>query len=381
MRVYFILILSVALAMLTSCNKKGNDSAPVVTGGVVNGVVNTAAGTYVVAGTVNVNASCGTTTATVAVNNGASGSTSVGTGSSFSFPTGAGTFTLTASAGTCNVSGQVPALTNGQTPYTICLSATAGVCQTGYAGGCTYNPYYRCKASYAESSASSASTIDNAFPGNGDFFIDTTQIYITPKKAGSFKISMTHSGGNDLLKSTPSLVDGAWSGDVATDGKITVGSESVSYLSYASQVDAGLMQFSSGFCGTATEATQKMIEYLQASGFASKAVSGFQSAWTARGMNEDICVYPQDSKTADNVATLQSESKMDTNRIWFAIAPYASKSANASKVVVPEKIAKMIPKTKVDALAALKKNSASRKIASDNDLLAQEWGFGFLIQK
>ena len=182
-----------------------------------------------------------------------------------------------------------------------------------------------------------------------------------------------------MLNVSPGVVDGAWKGTVAADGGLKVGDVSADHLSYGSQVDAGLLQFNQSFCGSASDAIQQMQNYAQASGFSAKAIAGMKAAWDTQGVNYAVCVYPQESKIADSVVALKSDNSLNANRTWFAVIP--SSDVAGKKFTPSDKIAKLTSKAKVGILVAAKKTLESRKVASDNELLAEELGIGFLIQK
>lgn len=394
-------LLFITLPFLNACSKKSGDSTPaavvgvVGAGGVVNGL---AAGQYAVACMVTqINANCGTTVGTFTVTspyNGQNlGTSTAGTGGSFTvlvpatttptYNTGyyGGTsgmsYQLMAQAGSCQVSGPVTAVTNGQqTNCYVCL-AQGGLCNTGYSGYGTQNQYGY--YGYKASSGRSDGTVNIALTGSGDFAFGVTQIYVNPKKAGSFKLALAYTNGNTNLMTSPAVSDGAWSGTVAADGKLAIAGETVDHLSYGSQVDASLLSFDQAYCGAAADAADKMAAYAKSAGFSDKAIAGFKASYTSDNKSDTVCVYPQDGKVADAVVALKSDSKMDVNRLWFAVVP--SGEVAGKKFTPSEKVAKLVGKAKVQTLAALKKVGLNRKIASDNEFLAEELSFGFYIQK
>jgi hypothetical protein len=339
-------------------------------------MVTTANGAYVIAGTVSsINAVCGTTTANVTVSystsNGYSytqgaviGTAAAAVGTTFNI--GVPTYTnycLSATAGQCSVTRcDVPALTNGNQAYNITLGGSSN-CSFGYC--------------YKATSRDSG-TLSVAYAGNGDLEIDPAQIFFSSNKVTPFDLTLSFSSGNDLLSSVPAEAQG-WDGSVAADGSLKVNGASLDHLSYAAQVDASLLQYNQGFCGSKGDALNKAATYLQQSGFADKSIQAFKTSWSQASIAENICLYPQDTATLDRAVSYKTNSKITANRVWFIIV---SNNLQANNKKLSEKLAKLLPtQPKSDALLALKKHPVDRKIASDSDIIADEWALGFVIQK
>jgi PKD repeat protein len=362
MKQYLILLL-LPFFVLASCSKKSDDAAPAT--GVNNGLVTTANGTYAMAGSVLIYSSCGTTTATITVSNytGYSmgttiSSVQVATGGTFNVPVAPGTYVLSATAGSCSptpVYGQ--ALTNGQTAYRVCLS-TGSECP-------------RSKATETGGTIAIPST------GNGELNFDVANIYLSSKKAATFNLNLNFTNGNNLLNAVPSITQG-WSGSVGADGSLKLGNFGSDHLSYSAQVDASLLQFEEGFCELKATASARSADYLKQSGFSAKAVTDFQAAFAQASTAERVCVYPQ-TNTVDRVVTYKTDDKLSSNRVWFVVLEDNQQAA--VKKALPGKLASLVSRPKTDGFAALKKNSAKRQIASENDLLAEEWALGFIVVK
>ncbi len=386
----YLFLAALSLFAFVGCNKSGgNNNNNTVGTGVVNGVVTTAAGTYVMAGTLTmISPNCGGVgAATISVSlygggggypyGGAqtpTGTTSVGVGGTFSLGVAAGSYLLTAQGGSCTVSAICPALTNGQQGYQICLGSTCSTYSyggySGYQASSCQQPYYRMLAS--------STSLASRDPAHGDIAIDSANIYFTAGKATALDLGVNLTAGNSLLDSHPQLGEG-WKGTIAADNSVKVGAASADHLSYSVQVDANLLQWDAGFCDTNAAALQKSIDYLKQAGLSDKSTQAFEVAWVVSKYADKVCVYPQGQSAVEAVAPYKGSSKMSASRVWLVVLAESQVSATNSKF--SKKIAKLVSRPKSDAVAALKKHLPTRKIASDSDILADEWGLGSVIEK
>lgn len=355
----FYLVAFLPLPFLIGCPGKGgsNNNSNVVIGGIP-------AGGFGFLGTlVSINPSTcgGATSATVTISQAgyAGGGNAICTqpvaiGGQFNCPVPANTqyfISVQTVGGGCSVQGNMSPLTSGSPPLQVCLG-----------GGCTCYNYQNCLRSKAQSDVSS---IQLGFPGSGDLKINSSALYLKSSKNTPFELEATTSNGNNILNG-----EGHWKGSLATDGTMSVGSESVvDKLTYSAQVDASLLQYSQGFCDASSVAARVSASHAAELGYSPKAIESIYAGFAS--LSGRVCVYPQTDAEISRAVTLKSNLTMNTYRLWLIVVEENQLGANLKSITRPK-----------NALAkAGDKIAKSRKIASSNDLLVEEIGLGFLIKK
>ncbi len=363
MKKYLTLLLPLFLA---ACPGKNNSSTNTATG-VTNGVVNTANGTYVMAGTVTaVSANCGTTIATVTVSSYTGygtgsqvGSVQVAAGGTFNIPVAAGTYTLSATAGQCQVSRAVQAITNGQTAYSICLGSSCG--GSGY---------------YYKAASNDTGSVFNTYPSSGELTLQTAQITLSAKQATALDLTLEPTQGVSIINTIPGVL-GNWKGSLSADGSVKVGEATVNTLEYAAQLDSGLLQYDVGYCDTLAGISTKASSYMKQLGYSDKSAQAAATAISDSKAGAKACIYPQSSETVGK-AIAYTGTKVTANRIWFVVV---GEQDLAKYKAAGDKYTKLAAGPKSDAFKDTKSAVKNRQIASDSEILAEEWGLVLVIQK
>lgn len=367
-------LLLLCLVAVVSCGRKSGNTTRVGSAGLGTGMT--------IGGTVRVFPSCGSGPADVRLLDSERyqlKSQAVYNNSSFSFQTAPGTYHLYASAGGCSV-GTTPnqAITYSMTSIPICLANPASQCTSGYLKAVEApralkvgQPGVQTFCDWKDWGCSGEGT-----PGTGQSLFES-DIRTVSKKETSFAYELAFNEGNDWVFVSPAFENRAWTLTARTDGKVKVGEVAYDSLILQTQIDRALLQFSAGFCGSAAEINTKALDYAEALGFTaeSRELLGKRLTQQTKGFTTPLCAYPQDQSQIGKAIEAKSTKPVESRRLWFLLVPQLS-TADLKKIDGPGFSA---PAT--DALVAVKSGSKSRGIATAAELLVEELGAGYLVQK
>lgn len=360
---YVLVGLLLALSIISiSCEKKKSSSS--TTPGTVypNGM-----GAGSIYGYVTINASCGATVATVQLygynTNQVMYSVQVTNGGTYQFQATAGNYTLVATAGNnCYVSGPVQSSSTRAMGYDLNIA--------------NYNNYYGKVSDNDGNCALSTYGCSGSYYGSGTV-ISSPNIYLSGVENEKVSVKLKPAQGNNLLVASPIHSSEGWqttvSGNKVMMSEVDTqgGKHSATYdsLYYNAQLDENLLQSDTGVCVKADKVIDSMKEQLEILGFRSNVVQDLVETSQKKlpKLNGDVCIYPQDSSTVDKSISLEVNKPYRSKRVWFILVPQEASQARFAK-----------PKN--NAIAALKKQAATRNVAQ-SELLIEEWGMGFLIEK
>lgn len=339
-------------------------------------------GGTMVSGTLMIQSSCGSSSGAVGLAyQGAQSAfaySNVPSGGSFSLQaTSAGTYQLFAIAGSCSVGQMVPVPGN----YPICLG---NACSNYKVGGSTLAKSTFDLAPTFETSPfcqwNVHGCVGTMYTGTGNVIIADAQTRFTAKKDMPFTLKPEVSSGSSMLLASPALTDDGWNvslqSNQASVEKITYASLTTSY-----QVDENQLQTADGFCDARENIVARMSDYLKQSGFSAGAVSSFADRWAKRiPANPQFCAYPQGEAQIAKIVTNRSSVALENRRLWFVLVPVVD-AATAKVRPVGTAVAKWTAKPGADSFKVVKSAPKVRAIANDPELLSEEIGIGFLIER
>lgn len=367
-----LVFLFLSLFALVSCNRDNSSSSS------SNRASTTAAPANTVTGTLSIMSNCQAYSGRVALayagQQYAFTQQTIQNGGTFTFTSIAnGSYTLYADSGTCSVSGTITV--PGQV-YQVCLGSGCG---TG-----TYKPTLAESSKVAPELGPNLSQgppcqwgvygcAGSMYLGSGNILLAESKVRFSAKSASSFALDLSFSSGNNTVSSTPTLKDGGWD--------VKVASGEISTVTYGAQVNEGAVQLVDGFCDKQDNLISRMSEYLKISGFSEGAVSEFASRWASHLVpNAEACVYPQGEEQIAKAVNYKTSGAVQARRLWFVLVP-KQEAAVAKIHPIPKSFAAFSATPKLDAFKEAKKAPKTRSIANDSDVLAEEIGVAFLIER
>lgn len=364
-----LVFLFLSLFALMSCNRDNSSSSS-------SKSVTTAAAANAVQGSLSIMSNCQASSGVVALaysgQQYAFTQQTVQNGGSFNFTGLAnGSYTLYSQAGVCNFNS--PITVPGYI-YQVCLGACTGSGKLTSSESTKAAPNFFANLSEGPPCQWGVyGCAGSMYLGTGSILVAESKIRLSAKNASSFVLDLEFSSGNNAVSSAPALTLGGW------DVKVAAGENSV--LTYGAQVNEGAVQLADGFCDKQENLISRMSDYLKISGFSAASVSEFSSRWTSHlAPNAESCVYPQGEEQIAKAVNYKTSGALQARRLWFVVVP-KQEAAVAKIHPIPKSFAAFSANPKLDAFKEAKKAPKTRSIANDSDLLAEEIGVAFLIER
>lgn len=328
--------------------------------------------------TMRIQPECQTNTATVSLtaphSNQSYNTQSVPNGGSAFFQINPGNYVLSANTTTgCQVSQAIQTVANDTVPYQICLGNTCG---TG-----SYKTLAKASSNGVPCAWGVYGCLGHMFPGAGNIGVGKPNIYFTVKENTELSLDLEFAAGNNVLAAIPTLGMTGWHAQIRPNGMIRVGEANYEYLFYDAQIDENKLQFSDGFCASRDQILGRMTEYLSLVGFSERATTEFSRHWQGHlPPNPVLCAYPQDESRIGQVVAYKSSTRFASKRLWFILIPQLEDAVSRIRPI-PTNLSIAAAKPKSDALVAAKKSAINRRVANEADILAEEWGIGFLLER
>lgn len=287
-----------------------------------------------------------------------------------------GTYTLSASTSTgCQVSQTIQATLNDNSPYQICLGNTCNT-TTGL-----YGFFKAASASGVPCAWGVYGCQGHLYPGEGNVLLSQGSLFFSAKAEASVLLDLEFTLGNHAVAAIPSLGAKGWQARAKPDGKIRVGEADYDSLVYDAQIAEGRLQFDEGFCASREQIVAQMTEYLALVGFGERATTEFSRRWQGHiPPNPILCAYPQTEAQISRVVAYKSATTHSSKKLWFVLVPQLEDAVSRIRPI-PKNLSVAALKPQKDALAAAKKTPADRKVANEAELLVEEWGLAFLLER
>lgn len=412
---YFAVSISVLL-ILSGCNKKNENKARVsVYGG------------SVAVGTALISPECGTTT-TVSIypqntyqygnnyNNGTY-TTTVVNGGTFEFQLAPGNYIIQAmsnngyAAGACQYSNIIYSTANTNVAANVCVGASVQaqcpVQQYNALGANQYgnqvnpygvNPYAQNQygvnpygTGYVDPYAMQGPNcqwgtygcMGYMYPGTGTVGVGKPNLYFYTSKKKSLSLDLEFKSGSNINAAAPGLGEKGWNIEIQPDGKIISLKDKTQwdYLYYEAQTHHSDLQMQEAYKVKREQVLSSMIEFLKNEGFNERTIVDFEKHNKNKTPpNEEFYIYPQFNAHIDPIVKYKSNINLVQKKIWFIIVPVMSQAQLKLKNV-PSFFASQFDAKKIKTYAQNKKNDSKRNVANSDDVLVEEWGVGYLLEK
>lgn len=222
------------------------------------------------------------------------------------------------------------------------------------------------------------------YPGTGTVGVGKPNLYFYVNKPTKIKLDLEFKDGSNVTAAVPGLGQAGWDVEVQADGKIKSLADNTvwDYLFYEGQVHHKDLQMSKAFKVKRDEAAKAMANYLNQEGFNDRTIKDFEYHQTTNKMppNEEYYIYPQNNSHIDPIVQYKTTSKLVQKKIWFLIVPVLT-DAQLKLKKTPTFFASAFDTKKVQTIAVNKNTGKQRQLANSDDILVEEWGVGYLLEK
>lgn len=399
---FFTFIASVALLFhFSSCNKKDNNKARVsVYGG------------SVAVGTAMISPECGTM-ATISIypqntynygtnyNNGAY-TISATNGGTFEFQLAPGNYIIQGQSNTgytasnCQYSNIVYSTANNNVTANVCIgtSVQAHCPPQQYMNGTGYgtaygNPYgttgyvdpYQMQGPNCMWNVYGCSGY--MYPGTGTVGVGKPNLYFYTNKTTQLELDLEFKNGSNVNAAAPGLGENGWKIEVQPNGKIKSLKDNTewNYLFYEAQVHHTDLQMQQSIKVKRDEAVNTMMEIMRNEGFNEATIKDFE-AHNKNKMppNEDLNIYPQSNSQIDPIVKYKTKASLVQKKVWFIIIPELS-TAQLKNKKPPQFFASYFDTKNRKNYVQAKKTDTKRQVANSDEIVVEEWGVGYLLEK
>lgn len=226
--------------------------------------------------------------------------------------------------------------------------------------------YYSAPVSYP-----SPGIIPGYFPGGGGFFAAKPNLYLLGAVGTdvSVKVKFVEEGAN-WLAAVPVHGEQGWRVTLAERNKLRSGDVTYGYLYSDYRAYGRVLQDQEGFCAPKEDIISKIALEMKRAGFSGRELADFMEYWSVKfPQSESYCVYPQDDRQLEKIASLEINPKpVAMRRVIFLVQVQEGLRKNGGKFTkAPKRPWNPVP-LRVPA-------------AESREIVAREWGVGFLAAK